>query len=81
MMRTESSYSRSGPDVCQIVRLVYAVTNTAIQVVAYLLHWGLFGALSVQLCALLHSLVMLFLIYSRYYVGHCATAFFGIFSE
>ncbi|SJK98153.1 uncharacterized protein ARMOST_01414 [Armillaria ostoyae] len=39
----------SGPEVCQIVRLVYAVTNTAIQIVAYLLHWGLFGTLSVQL--------------------------------
>ncbi len=31
--------------------LVYSVTNTAIQIVAYLLHWGLFGTLSVQLCA------------------------------
>ncbi|KAK0241168.1 hypothetical protein EDD85DRAFT_992751 [Armillaria nabsnona] len=39
----------SGPEVCQILRLLYAVTNTAIQVVAYLLHWGLFGTLSVQL--------------------------------
>ncbi|KAK0493027.1 hypothetical protein EDD18DRAFT_1078693 [Armillaria luteobubalina] len=31
------------------MRLVYAVTNTAIQIVGYLLHWGLFGTLSVQL--------------------------------
>ncbi|KAK0222438.1 hypothetical protein EDD85DRAFT_960081 [Armillaria nabsnona] len=31
------------------LRLVYSVSNTVVWIVAYLLHWGLFGTLSVQL--------------------------------
>ncbi|PBK86492.1 hypothetical protein ARMGADRAFT_1168995 [Armillaria gallica] len=40
----------SGPLIRQFfVSNIYLVTNTAIQIVASLLHWGLFGTLSVEL--------------------------------
>ncbi|KAK0483093.1 hypothetical protein EDD18DRAFT_1261670 [Armillaria luteobubalina] len=39
----------SGPLVCQSVCFVYARTTMVIQIVGYLLHWGLFGTLSIQL--------------------------------